>query len=135
MTRSRRKLTVDAVVTVVDARHILPRLDDSREAKEQIAFADVILLNKCDLVHLRLSSRRLKSSPVESNAMATLHRTVNAQIDFPTILDVGGFNLDHAMEVGPHFLEEEDERHHHHHDDEITSVGLERGGHCDRAEA
>ena len=116
------KLMVDAVVTVVDARHILLHIDDSDEAKEQIAFADVILLNKCDLAsaaELDALEKRLRGV----NAMATIHRTVNAQIELPKVLDIGGFNLDHAMEIDPHFLEEEDEHHHHHHDDEVTSVG------------
>jgi G3E family GTPase len=123
------KLMVDAVVTVVDAAHILLHLDDSEEAKEQIAFADIILLNKCDLVsapELDALEKRLRGV----NAMAKVHRTIDAQIEISKVLDVGGFNLDHAMEVDPQFLEEEDEHHHHHHDEEITSVGLERGGHC-----
>ena len=64
------------------------------------------------------------------NAMARIHRTTNAQIEIGKVLEVGGFDLDHAMEVDPHFLEEEDEHHHHHHDDEIASVGMERDGHC-----
>jgi G3E family GTPase len=124
------KFMVDAVVTVVDARHILLHLDDIDEAKEQIAFADVILLNKCDLAsepQIGLLERRLRGI----NAMAKIHRTVNAQIEIPKVLDIGGFNLDHAMEIDPHFLEDEDEHHHHHHDEEITSVGIERDGHCD----
>ena len=124
------KLMVDAVVTVVDARHILLHIDDSDEAKEQIAFADVILLNKCDLAsaaELDALEKRLRGV----SAMATIHRTVNAQIELPKVLDIGGFNLDHAMEIDPHFLEEEDEHHHHHHDDEVTSVGIQRDGRCD----
>ena len=123
------KLMVDAVVTVVDARHILLHLDESDEAKEQVAFADVILLNKCDLAspaELDALEKRLRGV----NAMAKIHRTTNAQIELRKVLDIGGFNLDHAMEIDPHFLEEEDGHHHHHHDDEITSVGMERDGHC-----
>ena len=123
------KLKVDAVVAVVDAKHILLHIDDSDEAKEQVAFADVILLNKCDLASpdaLDALEKRLRAV----NAMARIHRTTNAQIEIRKVLDVGGFDLDHAMEVDPHFLEEEDEHHHHHHDDEIASVGMERDGHC-----
>ena len=123
------KLKVDAVVAVVDAKHILLHIDDSDEAKEQVAFADVILLNKCDLASpdaLDALEKRLRAV----NAMARIHRTTNAQIEIGKVLEVGGFDLDHAMEVDPHFLEEEDEHHHHHHDDEIASVGMERDGHC-----
>lgn len=124
------QLAVDAVVTVVDARHILLHIDDSDEASEQIAFADVILLNKCDLVSeedLAKLEKRIRGI----NALATIHRTVNSEIEIPKVLEVGGFNLDRAMEVDPHFLEEEDEHHHHHHDEEVSSVGIEHSGDCD----
>lgn len=60
----RAKFMVDAVVTVVDAKHILLHLDDGEEAKEQVAFADVVLLNKCDLVSsadLKVLEERLRS--------------------------------------------------------------------------
>lgn len=124
------KLRVDAVVTVVDARHILLHIDDGEEAREQVAFADVILLNKTDLVtpeELDALEKRLRGI----NALARIHRTVNAEIAIPEVLEVGGFNLDRAMQVDPHFLEEENEHHHHHHDDEVTSVGIEREGDFD----
>ena len=124
------KLFVNAVVTLVDAKHILLHLDDSDEAREQIAFADVVLLNKCDLVgeaDLAALEARIRGM----NALTKIHRTTNASIAIGKVLDVGGFNLDHAMEVDPHFLEEEDEHHHHHHDDAVQSVGLEAPGDCD----
>ena len=121
----KEKLFVNAVVTLVDAKHILLHLDDSSEAREQIAFADVILLNKCDLVSssdLDAIELRIRSM----NALAKIHRTTNAGIEILKILDVGGFNLDHAMEVDPHFLE----GHHHHHNDDVSSVGIEADGDC-----
>ena len=124
------RLSVDAVVTVVDARHILLHLDDGDEAKEQVAFADVIVLNKCDLVEagdLSALEARLR----RINALARIHRATNADVDLTHVLGVGGFNLNHAMEVDPHFLEPEDEHHHHHHDEKVTSVGIERAGECD----
>ncbi len=126
----KEKLFVNAVVTLVDAKHILLHLDDSDEAREQIAFADVVLLNKCDLVagaDLSALETRIRAM----NALTKIHRTTNAAIAIDKVLDVGGFNLDHAMEVDPHFLEEEDEHHHHHHDDAVQSVGLEAPGDCD----
>ncbi len=125
----KEKLSVNAVVTLVDAKHILLHLDDSDEAREQIAFADVVLLNKCDLVHpedLDDLEKRIRSM----NALTKIHRTTNADIAIDRVLDVGGFNLDHAMEVDPHFLEA-GHHHHHHHDDEVTSVGIEAEGDCD----
>jgi len=123
----KEKLFVNAVVTLVDARHILLHLDDSDEAREQIAFADVILLNKCDLVSeddLAALEVRIRAM----NALAKIHRTTGADIAIDKVLDVGGFNLDHAMEVSPHFLEE---GHHHHHDGGVQSVGIEAPGDCD----
>jgi G3E family GTPase len=62
------------------------------------------------------------------NALAKIHRTTNAGIEIEKVMDVGGFNLDHAMEVNPHFLEAG--HHHHHHDDDVTSVGIQADGDC-----
>lgn len=98
------KLRLDGIVTLVDAKHISEHLDDSNEAKEQIAFADVILLNKTDLVseeQLRSLEGRIRSM----NAAASLHRTKNAVVNMESILDVGGFDLTRAQIVDPRFLE------------------------------
>lgn len=124
------KLRVDAVVTIVDAKHVHLHLDDSDEAQEQIAFADVILLNKCDLVSAD-ECAALENRIRGINALARIHQTVNTEIAIPAVWDVGGFNLDRALEIDPHFLDSEDGHHHHHHDDEVTSVGIEREGDCD----
>jgi G3E family GTPase len=100
------KLQLDGIVTVVDAKHIWQHIDDSDEAKEQIAFADVILLNKTDLVppaELDKLEARLKIM----NAAAKIYRTQDAQIGMENILDVGGFNLNRALEVDPKFMEPE----------------------------
>jgi G3E family GTPase len=102
----KEKLSVNAVVTLVDAKHILEHLDDSDEAKEQIAFADVILLNKCDLVDAS-DLDRLEARLKGMNRMARIHRTTNADIEIAKILEVGGFNLDHALAQDPQFLEPE----------------------------
>lgn len=121
---------VDSVTTIVDAKHFLLHIDDGEETREQVAFADVILLNKCDLVgpaDMDDLERKLRSI----NALAKIHRTINGEIDLEKVLEVGGFNLDHATEVDPHFLEPEDEHHHHHHDEKVTSIGLEADGECD----
>ncbi len=128
----KENFVVDAVVTVVDAKHVLLHLDDGAEAKEQVAFADVLLLNKSDLVEpadLAALERRLRGI----NALAKIHRTVAGEIDLAKVLAVGGFNLDHAMEVDPHFLHDAEHGHgaHHHHDEEVASVGIEAKGDCD----
>jgi G3E family GTPase len=97
---------LDAIVTLVDAKHIAQHLDDAPEAKAQIAFADVILLNKTDLVapaELDALEARLR----HMNAAARLHRTQNGAVPLSAVLDVGGFNLGRALEVSPQFLEPE----------------------------
>jgi len=102
----KEQLTINAVVTLVDAKHIWEHIDDADEAKEQIAFADVILLNKCDLVSAA-DLDRLEARIKAMNGMAKIHRTVNADIEISKILEVGGFNLEHAIGVDPKFLEPE----------------------------
>jgi len=97
---------LDAIVTLVDAKHILLHLDDSPEALKQIAFADVILLNKTDLIApAELDSLEKRIHVI--NAVAKVHRTKNADIALDKVLDIGGFNLDRAVEVDPQFLEAE----------------------------
>jgi len=97
---------LDGIVTMVDAKHVLLHIDDSDECKEQIAFADVIILNKTDLVtpaELDALERRIRGM----NAMARIHRATRAEVPIEAVLDVGGFDLDRAMEVKPTFLEPE----------------------------
>jgi G3E family GTPase len=100
------KLRLDGIVTLVDARHIVQHLDDAPEAKEQVAFADVIILNKTDLVseaELDALEGRIRAM----NAAAKIERAQNARVDLDRVLNVGGFNLDRAMEVDPQFMEPE----------------------------
>jgi G3E family GTPase len=99
-------LALDAIVTVVDAKHIWEHIDDSDEAKEQIAFADVMLLNKTDLV-MEADLDRLEQRLRSMNAAARIIRTKDAVVDMDRILNVGGFNVQRAMEVDPKFMEPE----------------------------
>jgi G3E family GTPase len=101
-----QKLKLDAIVTVVDAKHIWEHIDDSDEAKEQVAFADVILLNKTDLVSPE-DLDKLEARIHSMNSMAKIYRTRDAVIEMDKILNVGGFNLDRALEVDPRFMEPE----------------------------
>jgi G3E family GTPase len=116
----RRKTRLDAVVTVVDARHVLSRLEDTEEAEDQIAFADVILLNKTDLVSAEeLANVQARIRAI--NPLATIHHTERCAIPLDRVLDRGAFDLDRILAIEPHFLEEEghdhhDHDHHHHHD-------------------
>lgn len=101
-----RQLCLDGIVTVVDARHIGQHLGSSPEVKEQIAFADVILLNKIDLVtpaELDALEARLRAM----NGLATIYRTQNAQIELDRVLKVGGFDLNRALKIAPDFLQAE----------------------------
>ena len=100
------KLLLDAIVTVVDAKHIWEHIDDSDEAKEQVAFADVILLNKIDLVAPE-DLDRLEARIKSMNSMAKICRTRDAVVEMDNILNVGGFNLDRALEIDPKFMEPE----------------------------
>ena len=112
------QLALDAVITVVDAKHIAQHWD-SDEAQEQIAFADVILLNKIDLVtedELNKLERRIK----EMNAMVKIYRTENSELDIDSVIGVKAFDLDRALEVDPDFLNEDA----HEHDDEVYSFAI-----------
>jgi len=102
----REKFRIDAIVTVVDARHILEHLGREDEAQKQVAFADVILLNKADLVApAELDSLEARLRGI--NAVAKLHRTQNCDLPLAHVLNVGGFNLSRATELDPKFLEVE----------------------------
>ncbi|HVY00908.1 MAG TPA: GTP-binding protein [Pseudorhodoplanes sp.] len=109
------KTKLDAVVTVADAKWLKDRLRDAPEAKNQIAFADVVLLNKVDLVtpeELAEVEARIRGI----NPYARLHRTQHAQIDLTEVLDRNAFDLDRILELEPAFLEEGEGHHHHDHD-------------------
>ena len=105
---------LDAVVTVADAKWLVARLKDAPEAKNQIAFADVILLNKIDLVtpaELLEVEARIRAI----NPYATLHKTIKAQVPLEAVLGRNAFDLDRILDIEPAFLEV-DEHHHHDHD-------------------
>jgi G3E family GTPase len=110
---------LDSIVTVVDAKNVVARLDDSHEAAEQIAFADIILLNKSDLVpavELAALEARLRAI----NPTAIIHRTERCAIAPTEILDRRAFDLDRILAIEPDFLGEDA----HEHDDAVTSVAL-----------
>jgi G3E family GTPase len=81
------KLRLDAIVTVADARHLEKELSEAPEAAAQIAFADVILLNKMDLVSTG-DAERVEARIRRMNALARIHRTQGSSIDFSAILNV-----------------------------------------------
>ncbi|PMB53843.1 cobalamin biosynthesis protein CobW [Fischerella thermalis CCMEE 5201] len=121
----REQLELDAVVTVVDAKHIWQHWE-ADEAQEQIAFADVILLNKTDLVALDVLDeleRRIRGM----NAMAKIYRTRNSEVGMDALLGVKAFDLDRALEIDPEFLGEDA----HEHDETVYSVALVAEGALD----
>jgi G3E family GTPase len=120
-----QQTNLDAVVTVVDAKHIHQHWD-ADEAQEQIAFADVVLLNKIDLVTpeaIDELEKRIKSM----NAIAKIYRTQDAQLEMDALLGVGAFDLDRALEIDPNFLGEDA----HEHDETVTSVAIVESGEID----
>jgi G3E family GTPase len=119
---------LDAVVTVVDAAHIAQHWD-ADEALEQIAFADVILLNKVDLVsaeELDALEQRIRAM----NVIATIYRTQNSQVEMDAILGVNAFDLNNALQIDPEFLNETA----HEHDETVGSIALVESGVVDGAQ-
>jgi G3E family GTPase len=112
----RDKTALDAVVTVADAKWLSDRLKDAPEAKNQIAFADVIVLNKTDLVskpELAEVEARIRGI----NPYAKLHRTERCQVKLTDVLERGAFDLDRILEIEPEFLDDGGHDHDHDHHD------------------
>ncbi len=145
----KESFVLDGIVTVVDAKHVALHFDDTREVREQIGFADVILLNKTDLVPAK-ELAEVEARIRKMNPMAKLYPTQNSEIAIDKVLNVGGFDLKRALELEPDFLkaadeehdhdhahdddhghEHEHEEHDHHHDEDITSVGITAPGDLD----
>jgi len=135
-----RQTRLDAVVTVADAKWLNDRLKDAPEAKNQIAFADVILINKTDLVSpAELSEVEARIRAI--NPYARLHRTERAKIPLHEVLERNAFDLDRILDIEPAFLEADGHDHEnghdhgdghdhnhgglkHYHDEEMQSVAL-----------
>lgn len=118
----RQQTQLDAVVTVVDALHIWEHWD-AQEAQEQIAFADVILLNKIDLVfpdQLDELEQRIRSM----TAFAKIYRTQNCDINIDAVLGIKAFDLKQLLSIDPEFLQEDT----HEHDESVYSVSIAQPG-------
>jgi G3E family GTPase len=110
-----RKTRLDAVVTVADAKWLKDRLKDAPEAKNQIAFADVILINKTDLVtpeDLEDVEARIRGL----NPYAKVHKTQRAKIALNEVLGRNAFDLDRILDLEPEFLQGDGHDHDHDHD-------------------
>ncbi|MDR3462626.1 MAG: GTP-binding protein [Beijerinckiaceae bacterium] len=104
---------LDAVVTVADAKWLSDRLRDAPEAKNQIAFADVIILNKTDLVSAE-ELLEVESRIRAINPYATLHKTQRCAVPLDAVLGRNAFDLDRILDIEPSFLETGDHEHEHH---------------------
>ncbi len=116
----RSKTRLDAIVTVVDAKHLPQRLIDSAEAEEQVAFADVIILNKTDLVTAD-ELAAVEAQIRKINPIARIHRTTKGDVPVTELLDQGAFDLERILAHAPAFLTSDE----HEHNDEIASMSFE----------
>lgn len=129
-----QKLTLDGILTVVDAKHLIMHLDEEKpegvenEAVEQVAFADRILLNKCDLVEekdLVEVERRIKMI----NSKVEIKRCKYSEVDMNFILGIQAFSLDKILEMDDGFLDDDAD---HQHDERVSSVGINAKGEVDQ---
>jgi G3E family GTPase len=124
-------MRLDGIITLVDAKHIVQHLEDEKpegvenEAVEQIAFADRILLNKCDLVEDEKELEDVEKRIRLINKAVAIKRTTNSEIDMTFILGIQAFSLDKIMESDDGFLAD---GHEHSHDSRVSSVGIDVPG-------
>lgn len=118
---------LDAVVTVTDAKWLKDRLKDAPEAKNQIAFADVIILNKTDLVSPE-ELAEVEATIRAINPYAKLHKTTRCDLPIADLLDRNAFDLDRILDIEPDFLES---GHHHHHSEDVRSMSFTIPGDVD----
>jgi G3E family GTPase len=116
----RARTRLDAIVTVVDAKHLPQRLEDSNEAADQIAFADVIVLNKIDLV-TPSELDAVEAQIRHINRFARIHRSTKADVPIAELLNQGAFDLKRVLEHTPDFLTDDS----HEHNEEVTSMSFE----------
>jgi G3E family GTPase len=139
-TRCEAEMRLDAIVTLVDAKHVLAHLDDTgrtpgaeNEAEEQIAFADRLILNKTDLVSpAELATVRARVRAINGNA--PLIQAVRSDVPVASVLGVRAFDVRRILAAEPDFLKVGDplaDAPDHIHDGTVTSVGIEEGGSVD----
>src|SRR3981081_2406718 len=116
----RQRTKLDAIVTVVHPKHRPGEIESAHEAQEQIAFADVILVNKTDLVPLD-ELKQVEGRIRRINPYAKIHRTEKCALDLDNVMDMDAFDLKRILEFEPDFM---DETHAHEHDSHIKSLSL-----------
>ena len=143
---------LDAVVTLVDAKHGNQQLDQHEEAQQQVGFADRIFITKTDLVTEQVVAA-LKHRLMHMNPRAPIMGISQGAVPLDKVLDLKGFNLNDKLEIDPHFLEQEDHDHencghehhehgpdcghdHHHHDHVAPQVvQFARKNHTDKIQS
>lgn len=116
----RKRTKLDAIVTVIDAKHLLGEIESAHEAQEQIAFADVILINKTDLVtsdEIKQVEARIR----QINPYAKLHHTEKCSVELGKVMGMDAFDLNRILEFEPDFM---NETHAHEHDSHVKSLSL-----------
>ncbi|MBC9177067.1 CobW family GTP-binding protein [Pseudoroseomonas ludipueritiae] len=117
----KRATHLDAIVTLVDAKNLAARLEDSKEAASQIAFADIVVLNKMDLVTEEEAAeveRRIRAI----NPYAEIRRATKSEVPIEAVMGREAFKLDRILEREPEFLSGEDN---HSHNEDIMSLSFE----------
>ena len=119
---------LDGIVTLVDSKHVWLHIDERDELREQIGFADVVLLNKTDLA-TESEMEKLEQRVKEINALAKTHRTQNSEVNMDDILEIGAFEIDRILSTHPNLMNDNE-------DDcgiaeGITSVGITFKGELD----
>ena len=110
------KYLLDAIVTMVDAKHAQQQLDEHHEAQEQVGFADRILITKTDVVQPD-EVAQLRQRLVKMNPRAKIGEAKHGVAAIDDLLDIRGFNLNAILEIDPNFLTDVE----HEHDDDVTS--------------
>ena len=124
----KERVRLDGIVTLVDSKHVWLHIDERDELREQIGFADVVLLNKTDLA-TESEMKKLEQRVKEINALAKTHRTQNSEVNMDDILEIGAFEIDRILSTHPNLMNENE-------DDcgiaeGITSVGITFKGELD----
>ncbi len=123
--------SLDSVITVVDAKHIIARLDEEKpegvenESVEQVCFADKILLNKTDIVTEEAELQKIEKRIKKLNPSATIQRTKFSKVNPNDLLNIEAFKLERVLDFDPEFLDEDQE---HEHDSTVSSVAVKTDG-------
>jgi len=125
---------LDGIVTLIDAKNCMQHLDEVKpegvenEAVEQVAFADRLILNKCDLVTEESELDAIEKKLRETNKFAPLIRSTKSKVSVDQVLNIRAFDLDRTLEMDPGFLDTDAE---HEHDNTVTSLGVDLPGNVD----